>query len=132
MRLARLITTMSLFILVMLANISVVWMKDLDILQLCHPSTHAHIHTHSHTLTHIHAQAEQLILWHTFSELQVLLRVDFIQTASVRKENMIRTLYERGELRPQVSRIQVSSAWHYVWRRAIVGRLMSCGMNCLY
>ncbi len=47
-------------------------------------------------------QASHLILWHSYSELQVLLKVDFIQTALVRREEMVRTLYERGELRPEV------------------------------
>lgn len=47
-------------------------------------------------------QANQLILWHSYSELQVLLKLDFLQTASVRKEEMLLGLYERGALRPQV------------------------------
>ena len=32
----------------------------------------------------------------------MLLKVDFIQTALARREEMVRTLYERGELRPEV------------------------------
>ena len=48
-------------------------------------------------------QAEHVILWHSYSELQVLLRVDFYQTALARRDDLIRTMYERGELRPQVS-----------------------------
>ena len=46
--------------------------------------------------------AEFLILWHNYSELQVLLKVDFIQTAIIRKEEIIQTLYEKGDLQPKV------------------------------
>ena len=44
-----------------------------------------------------------MVLWHNFFEVQILLQVDFLNTAIVRKEEMIRTLYEKGELRPQVN-----------------------------
>ena len=47
-------------------------------------------------------KAEHLILWHSLSELQVLLRLDFIQTASAMKEDMIRTLCEKKQLRKEV------------------------------
>lgn len=47
-------------------------------------------------------KAEHLILWHNLSELQVLLRLDFIQTASAMKEDMIRTLCEKNQLRKEV------------------------------
>ena len=49
-------------------------------------------------------KAEHVILWHNFNELQVLLRVDMIQTASAMKEDMIRTLCEKKQLRKEVSR----------------------------
>ena len=48
-------------------------------------------------------QAQHVILWHSYSELQVLLRVDFYQTALARRDDLIKTMYERGELRPEVS-----------------------------
>ncbi len=41
-------------------------------------------------------------MWHDFMEMQVLLRVDFLQTAIVRREEMLQTLYNKGQLRPQV------------------------------
>ena len=34
--------------------------------------------------------------------MQVVLRLDFIQTAVIRKEEIIHTLYERGELKAEV------------------------------
>ena len=50
-------------------------------------------------------KAEHLILWHSFSELQVLLRLNFVQTASAMKEDMIRTLIEKKQLRKEVRNI---------------------------
>lgn len=47
-------------------------------------------------------KAEHLILWHNLSELQVLLRVDLMQTASVMREDMIRSLCEKNQLRKEV------------------------------
>lgn len=46
--------------------------------------------------------AEVMILWHSYSELQVVLRLDFMQTAVARKEEIVHTLYERGELKQEV------------------------------
>lgn len=48
-------------------------------------------------------KAERLILWHNFSELEVLLKVDIMQTASAMNEAMIRTLCEKNQLKKQVS-----------------------------
>ena len=47
-------------------------------------------------------KAEHLILWHNLSELQVLMRLDFIQTASAMKEDVIRTLIEKNQLKKEV------------------------------
>ena len=47
--------------------------------------------------------AEVMILWHSYAELQVVLRLDFMQTAIIRKEEIVHTLYERGELNAEVS-----------------------------
>ena len=55
-------------------------------------------------------KAEHLILWHNLSELQVLLRLDFIQTASAMKEEMIRTLCEKNQLRKEV-KLFINSVW---------------------
>ena len=40
---------------------------------------------------------------HSFSELQMLLRLDFLGTAVVRKEELIRAMWDRGDLKPNVS-----------------------------
>ena len=48
-------------------------------------------------------KAEHLILWHNLSELEVLLTVDLIQTASAMKEDMIKNLCEKNKLRKEVS-----------------------------
>jgi hypothetical protein len=56
--------------------------------------------------------AEVMVLWHSYAEMQVVLRVDFMQTAVIRKEEIIHTLYERGELKAEVSRI---SEWCVMW-----------------
>ena len=90
----------------------------------------------------LYLQAEELILWHSFSELQVLLKVDFVNTAIVRKEDMIRSLYERGELRQQVRHlysrqkcsvvrytIHPSSYSDKVWSYKI---LLQLNRNCHY
>ena len=50
-------------------------------------------------------KAERLILWHNFTELEVLLRVDIIQTASAMNEVMIKTLGEKNQLKKQVSTV---------------------------
>ena len=47
-------------------------------------------------------KAEHLILWHNLLELQVLMRVDFIQTASAMKEDVIKTLIEKKQLKKEV------------------------------
>ena len=47
-------------------------------------------------------QAGRLVLWHSYSEMQVLLRLDFLQTAIVKKDDLIRMLWEKGDLRPKV------------------------------
>ncbi len=46
--------------------------------------------------------AEVMVLWHSFSEMQVLLKLDFIQTSILRNENAIKSLYEKGELQSKV------------------------------
>ena len=43
------------------------------------------------------------VMWHNFSELQMLLRLDFHGTAVVRKEEIIRTMWDKGDLKPNVS-----------------------------
>ena len=50
-------------------------------------------------------KAEHLILWHNLSELQVLMRLDFIQTASAMKEDVIRMLIEKNKLKKEVRNI---------------------------
>ena len=47
-------------------------------------------------------KAEHLILWHNLSELQVLMRLDFFQTASAMKEDVIKTLIEKKQLKKEV------------------------------
>ena len=47
-------------------------------------------------------QAGRLVLWHSYSEMQVLLRLDFLQTAIVKKDDLIKMLWEKGDLRPKV------------------------------
>ena len=42
-------------------------------------------------------------MWHSFSELQVLLRLDFYSTAVVRKDELVKGLWEKGDLKPNVS-----------------------------
>lgn len=46
--------------------------------------------------------AEVMVLWHSYAEMQVVLRLDFLQTAIIRKEEIIHTLYEKGELKAEV------------------------------
>ena len=48
-------------------------------------------------------KAEHQILWHNLLELQVLMRVDFMQTASAMKEDVISTLIEKKQLKEEVS-----------------------------
>ena len=48
-------------------------------------------------------QASHTVLWHGLSELQVLLRLDLEQTASARKETMIKTLILKGALKAEVN-----------------------------
>ena len=43
-------------------------------------------------------------MWHSFSELQMLLRLDFPGTAVVRKEELIKNMWDKGDLKPNVSR----------------------------
>ena len=47
-------------------------------------------------------QAECLTLWHSYTEMQVLLQLNFQQTAKARKEEMILKLWEKGSLKPEV------------------------------
>lgn len=42
--------------------------------------------------------AQHKVLWHGYAEIQVLFKLDFIQTAIIRKEEIIQLLYEKGEL----------------------------------
>ena len=44
-----------------------------------------------------------VVMWHSFSELQMLLRLDFPGTAAVRKDELIRTMWDKGDLKPNVS-----------------------------
>lgn len=46
--------------------------------------------------------AQHKVLWHSYSEIQVLFKLDFIQTAIIRKEEIIQLLYEKGELTTEV------------------------------
>lgn len=48
-------------------------------------------------------EPKRVVMWHTFSEIQVLLRVDFHQTAIVRKDELIKRLWEKGDLKANVS-----------------------------
>ena len=48
-------------------------------------------------------EPKRVVMWHTFSEIQVLLRVDFHQTAVVRKDELIKRLWEKGDLKANVS-----------------------------
>ena len=48
-------------------------------------------------------RGRSLVMWHSFSELQMLLRLDFRGTAVVRKEDLIRTMWDKGDLKPNVS-----------------------------
>ena len=43
------------------------------------------------------------MMWHSCAELQVLLRVDFHGTAVVRKDELVRKLWEKGDLKANVS-----------------------------
>ena len=47
--------------------------------------------------------AQHRVLWHSYSEIQVLFKLDFIQTAMIRKEEIIQALYEKGDLPVKVS-----------------------------
>ena len=48
-------------------------------------------------------RGRSLVMWHSVSELQMLLRLDFRGTAVVRKEDLIRTMWDKGDLKPNVS-----------------------------
>ncbi|CAI8016947.1 Meiosis regulator and mRNA stability factor 1 [Geodia barretti] len=48
-------------------------------------------------------RGRSLVMWHSFSELQMLLRLDFRGTAVVRKEDLIRTMWDKGDLKPNVA-----------------------------
>ena len=50
--------------------------------------------------------AQHTILWHSHCEMQVLFRLDFFQTAIIRKEEIIQQLFEKGELPSDVSPIR--------------------------
>lgn len=47
--------------------------------------------------------AQHKVLWHSYSEMQVLFKLDFIQTAIIRDQDIIKLLYEKGELPTKVS-----------------------------
>lgn len=56
-------------------------------------------------------QDSPLVLWHSFSELQLLLRLDFHGTAVVRKEDLIRNMWDNGDLQPKV---RVSRTFQFI------------------
>lgn len=56
--------------------------------------------------------AEVMVLWHSYAELQVVLRLDFMQTAIIRKEEIIQTFYQKGELKTEVRDKHLCSMSH--------------------
>ena len=42
--------------------------------------------------------AQHRVLWHSYSEIQVVFKLDFVQTAIIRKEEIIQELYQKGNL----------------------------------
>lgn len=67
------------------------------------PFEEPNLHQNIHLLqANAFLSAEVMVLWHSYAEMQVVLRLDFIQTAIIRKEEIIHTLYERGELKAEV------------------------------
>ena len=44
-----------------------------------------------------------MVMWHSCTELQVLLRLDFHGTAVVRKDELVKKLWEKGDLKANVS-----------------------------
>ena len=44
-----------------------------------------------------------MVMWHNYSEMQMLLRLDFRATAVVRKDELIVALWNKGDIKPKVS-----------------------------
>ena len=59
--------------------------------------------------SHASLSAQVTILWHSYSELQVVLKLDFVQTATIMKEELVRSLYEKGELKSEVRNVLMFS-----------------------
>ena len=72
-------------------------------------------------------------MWHSYTEMQMLLRLDFRATAMVRKDELVRTLWDKGDLKANVSE------WaHRLWSGVSVscvggrGKCVLCGWNDIY
>jgi hypothetical protein len=51
----------------------------------------------------VKTEQNRMVMWHSCTELQVLLRLDFHGTAVVRKDELVKKLWEKGDLKANVA-----------------------------
>ena len=51
----------------------------------------------------LQTERQRVVMWHSYTEMQVLLRLDYHGSAVVRRDDLVRTLWEKGDLKPNVS-----------------------------
>jgi hypothetical protein len=78
-------------------------------------------------------RSRTVVMWHSFSELQMLVRLDFHGTAVVRKEEIIRAMWEKGDLKPKVAgkfvEQCVASLGDVCRRQGLPWEVNSCGWS---